>query len=96
MTVLKPAGGGAWWTTMVGGGMAGLISWRAAGMVLVVLAVSGITRIFIEWQRRRTFTALAADAPHGTVIVQQDGPDGQMMRVTLGGRSRLRPSEDSG
>ncbi|REF00792.1 hypothetical protein [Thermomonospora umbrina] len=76
--------------------MAGLISWRAAAMALAILALSGAFRIILEWQRRRTFVALVAGAPQGTVIVQQDRPGEQTMRVTLGGRPRGPRARDSG
>ncbi|MEU9020384.1 hypothetical protein [Actinomadura sp. NPDC048394] len=68
--------------------MSGLVSWRAAAMVVAILVVSGVMRILLEWQRRRTFAALMADAPPGTVVVQRDRPGEQTMRVTLGGQTR--------
>ncbi|MFI6317610.1 hypothetical protein ACIBG8_08820 [Nonomuraea sp. NPDC050556] len=78
----------------MGGVISGLISWRAAMALLAIVIVSGIFRIIIEWQRRRTFVALVADALPGTVVVQQDGPEGQTMRVSLGAQ-RTRPRSET-
>ncbi|WP_433462658.1 hypothetical protein [Spirillospora sp. CA-128828] len=76
--------------------MSGVLSWRAAAMVVAILVVSGAMRILVEWQRRQTFAALMADAPPGTVVVQSDRPGEQTMKVTLGGRPRRSRARDSG
>ncbi|MGI8333698.1 hypothetical protein ACRYCC_27430 [Actinomadura scrupuli] len=69
---------------------ANTISWQAATLTLAALAVPGVLRLCTEWQRRRTFLALVADAPEGTVVVQQEDPGGQTMKVTLGRASARR------
>ncbi|MDX3109418.1 hypothetical protein ACIBO5_12750 [Nonomuraea angiospora] len=80
----------------MGGAIFGIISWRAAMMLLAIVVLNGAFRIIIEWQRRRTFVALMAGALPGTVVVQQDGPEGQTMRVTLGTRRPRPRAEDGG
>jgi hypothetical protein len=62
----------------------GLISWRAGVLILAIVLASGVLRLFTEWQRRKTFTALISHAPEGTVIVQKDGRGRQTMTVSLG------------
>ena len=66
--------------------IAGIDSWGAALLVLLILALAGALRLFTEWQRRKTFVLLLKNAPNGTVIVQKDGPEGQAMTVAWGGR----------
>jgi hypothetical protein len=75
---------GTGWVIRVSVVACGVISWRAALLALAILVVRGMLRLFTEWQRRQTFTALLRDAPDGTVIVQHDGPGGQAMKVTWG------------
>lgn len=84
---------GTGWVTRVSAVACGVISWRAALLALAILVVGGTLRLFTEWQRRKTFTALLRHAPDGTVIVQQDGPGGQAMTVTWGSsaKSAVRP-----
>ncbi len=53
-------------------------------MTLAALVVSGVLRLLTEWQRRQTFTALMTGAPEGTVVIQDDSPEGQSMRASLG------------
>jgi hypothetical protein len=62
----------------------GAISWRIALLFLAILSVGVVLRLLTEWQRRKTFASLLASAPAGTVIVQQDGPEGETMSVTWG------------
>ena len=88
VAAIRTPDAGALGTAVTGGALSGVLSWRAATMVVAILAVSGAVRILLEWQRRRTFVALMADAPPGTVIVQSDRPKEQTMRITLGGRPR--------
>lgn len=82
--MLMRATGGLRWMR-VGGMASGLISWRAAGLILAIVLAGGVLRLFTEWQRRQTFTALVSHVPEGMVIVQQDGHGRQTMTVTLGG-----------
>jgi hypothetical protein len=72
------------WATRMGAVASGVFSWRVALLVLAVLVAGGALRLLTEWQRRRTFASLLTNAPVGTVIVQQDGPEGETMTVTWG------------
>jgi hypothetical protein len=74
-----------------GGLASGLVSWRAGVLILAIALAGGVLRLFTEWQRRKTFTALIPHVPEGTVIVQQDGLGRQTMTVTLGGSHRCAP-----
>jgi hypothetical protein len=69
----------------------GLISWRAAVLALAIVLAKGVLRLFTERQRRKTFTALIPHLPEGTVILQQDGPEGQTMTVTMGDSHKRVP-----
>jgi hypothetical protein len=75
---------------------AGVISWQAALLALAILVVGGASRLFTEWQRRETFTSLLRNTPDGTIIVQQNGPGEQTMRVTWSSsaESAVRPPGD--
>jgi hypothetical protein len=66
----------------------GVFSWRTALLGLAILGTRGSLRLFTEWQRRKTFTQVLKGAPGGTVIVQHDGPGGQVMTVTWGSPSK--------
>lgn len=85
MTLFRTMQGSAWAVLT-----ATVVSWQAAVLMLAALVVAGVLRLLAEQQRRRTLLALVANAPEGTVVMQQDGPDGQAMRVTFG-RASTRP-----
>ena len=89
-----PAAG--WSVPLAGAATCGAISWRAALLALGIITTCGALGLFTEWQRRKTFAELLKSAPDGTVIVQQDGPGGQVMAVTWGGSSKsaVLPPED--
>jgi len=92
--LMKSACGG--WVARMGAVASGVITWRVALLVFAVLAADVALRLLTEWQRRRTFASLLAKAPVGTVIVQQDGPEGETMTVTWGGsaKSAAQPPSD--
>ena len=61
-----------------------MVSWKVGLLILAVLALSALTRLLDEWQRRRTLVALIKHAPRGSVIVQGRGRNGPAMWVTVG------------
>jgi hypothetical protein len=85
MTLLRMRGNA--WPVLTA--TANVISWQAAMFTLAALVVVGVLRLCTERQRRQTLLALVTRAPEGTVVMQQDGPEGHAMRLTLG-RSATR------
>lgn len=85
MTLLRMRGN----TCAVLTATANVISWQAAMFTLAALVVAGVLRLCTERQRRQTLLALVIRAPEGTVVMQQDDPDGLALRLTLG-RSATR------
>jgi magnesium-transporting ATPase (P-type) len=73
MAQVRPWQTGAWVAVTA---TAGVISWQAAAITVVVVVVSGVLRLLTEWQRRKTLTALMRGAPEGTVVVLSDSPSG--------------------
>jgi len=61
-----------------------VVSWQAAMFTLAALVAAGVLRLCAERQRHWTLLALVTRAPEGTVVMQQDGPEGLTMRLTLG------------
>lgn len=60
------------------------VSWRSAIFALVVLVVGLVSRLFAEWQRRKTLVSVINYARGGTVIVQERGRGGPAMRIEIG------------
>jgi hypothetical protein len=68
-----------------------VVSWPAAGaVVMTVLAVLAY-RLLAERERRKTLEATYRYAPPKTVVVLDDGPGGPPMRIWVGERERPQP-----
>jgi hypothetical protein len=85
------------WSTQTGAwailtATASSISWHAAAFVLATLVVTGVLRLFNEWQIRVTLLSLVKNAPEGTVVEQSERSERQSMKVTVGPIRRSRRS----
>ncbi|TMR01754.1 hypothetical protein ETD83_14065 [Actinomadura soli] len=96
MTVFRGSVG-VWWTA-ASAAVANAISWQVGAVMVVGLVAHGTFSLLGEWQRRKTFRELVAEAPTGTVVRQEDDLRGRSMTVTLGsGEPQLRAVvEDQG
>lgn len=62
----------------------GTVAWHAGLLAIAAIALVGLQRLGMEWQRRKTFVVLTRSAPTGTVIKQQDTAGRWSMHVTVG------------
>lgn len=66
--------------------------WPGAYAVVGTVALTAVYRLLAEQSRRRLLLDICLNAPAGTEVVQDGGPDGPAMSVRVGNGSRPGPA----